>query len=91
MFSNMFVELYPYRKTDGCIKYIQFPGDDRQLKKEFPDLLDAFYGSAAKHLADWYGRIPSPKEVKYFEAKEHYTKLTTCGGCDSAGHLSIKR
>jgi hypothetical protein len=47
MFSNMFVELYPYRKTDGCIKYIQFPGDDRQLKKEFPDLLDAFYGSAA--------------------------------------------
>lgn len=55
-----------YRRTLARIFYIQFPGDSRQIEKEFPELLQAIYGSAAKYFHAKYGRAPSAKELNEF-------------------------
>ena len=58
-----------YRRTLARILYIQFPGDPRQIEKEFPELLQALYMSAAKYFYLLHRRAPSVKELHGYMLK----------------------
>jgi hypothetical protein len=49
--------------------YIQFPGDPRQIEKEFPELLQAMYMSADVYFYLKHRRAPSVKELHKYMLK----------------------
>ena len=67
MFDYIFKVIYSsYRRTFNRILWIQFPGDPRQLEQEFPELLQAVYGSAAQYFYDKHKRVPSVSELNEY-------------------------
>lgn len=67
LFDLIFKIFYAkYRRTRNRIEYIQFPGDPRQLEKEFVEFLQAVYGSAAVYFHLKFNRAPSAKELNDF-------------------------
>ena len=67
MFDYIFKVIYSsYRRTLNRVLWIQFPGDPRQLEQEFPELLQAVYGSAAQYFYDKHKRVPSVSELNEY-------------------------
>ena len=75
LFDSIFTQLYrKYRPSDARVTWIQFPGDPRQLEQEYPEFLQAVYGSAAVYFFKKYKRVPSVTELHQYmlERAEKY-------------------
>jgi hypothetical protein len=75
-----------YRRTLARILYIQFPGDPRQIEKEFPELLQALYMSAAKYFYLLHQRAPSVKELHDSMLKSQESRTVSSRGTSNALH-----